>query len=105
MKLYIWNVLCIVSDQKWMELKTNSGPASLQDTLFSNSCLLMTRGDWHLHYKPIRTEQQGCLRAEVDPPGSVDQSDLSSGDSIIIIWEVWKEARHSLQQEWAEIQM
>lgn len=39
--------------------------------------------DWHLHNTPIRTEQQGCLRAEVDPPGSVDQSDLSSEDSII----------------------
>lgn len=24
MKLYIWNVLCIVSGQKWIELKTNS---------------------------------------------------------------------------------
>lgn len=53
------------------------------DTLFSNSCLLMPQGDWHLHNTPIRTEQQGCLRAEVDPSGSVDQSDLSSEDSII----------------------
>ena len=72
-----------VVKNEWNSRLTLFGPASLQNTLFSNSCLLMTWGDWHLHNTPIRTEQQGCLRAEVDPPGSVDQSDLSSEDSII----------------------
>ena len=53
------------------------------DALFPNSCLLMPQGDWHLHNTPLRAEQQACLRAEVDPSGSADQSDLSSEGSII----------------------
>lgn len=62
--------------------------ASFQDTLYSNSCLLMTWNGRH----PYRTPLSGEIRLTLALCGTVNQSDLLSDDTIIRFGEPWKEA-------------